>query len=140
MPFRGTRSLGLLLLLSPSSGFYLSHLINRRIDKIITPTHSPFAVCECFSTEDFRSEGLMDGARRAAAGDVEQVLLDLPTIAATKDIIADASSRGLLVRVLGTRVVASGSRLALQHFVSAISCERVRGAAQWGSQPAPLLL
>ena len=54
--------------------------------------------------------------------------------------IAEAMNQGLLVRVLGTRVVAFGSRLALKQFVGAISCERVRGAVKWGSQPAPLLL
>ena len=65
--------------------------------------------------------------------------MDDRIIAATKDIIAEAMNQGLLVRVLGTRVVAFGSRLALKQFVGAISCERVRSAVKWGSQPAPLL-
>ena len=128
--------LGLLLAVHSSDAFYLSHLINRRIsDMTVTP--SPFAVCQSFNPEAFRAQSLSE---HESSDDATNVLLDLPSIAATKDIIAEAMNQGLLVRVLGTRVVAFGSRLALKQFVGAISCERVRSAVKWGSQPAPLLL
>ena len=128
--------LGLLLAVHSSDAFYLSHLINRRIsDMTVTP--SPFAVCQSFNPEAFRPQSLSE---HESSDDATNVLLDLPSIAATKDIIAEAMNQGLLVRVLGTRVVAFGSRLALKQFVGAISCERVRSAVKWGSQPAPLLL
>ena len=103
----------------------------------MTVTPSPFAVCQSFNPEAFRPQSLSE---HESSDDATNVLLDLPSIAATKDIIAEAMNQGLLVRVLGTRVVAFGSRLALKQFVGAISCERVRSAVKWGSQPAPLLL
>merc|ERR1712021_147325 len=117
--------------------FYLSAFINRQFNAMI-PAASPFALTQSFSTEAFRPG--MPANRDAIAAEPQMSLgrlsCDLGSIAATKDAIDDAISRGLMVNVLGTKVVAFGSRLALLNFVGAISCGTARASVKWDSQPA----
>jgi len=124
-----------LLLAQEASGFYLSAAINRRLEALIPPAPSPFALTQSFKTEAFCPQTRPEGTGVAQ----RTVELHLDSIAATKDAIADAMSRGLLVRVLGTRVVAFGSQTAVLNFVGAISSTTARASVKWDSQPAPLL-
>ena len=125
----------LLLTLRCSSGFYLSALLNRRFDAMIPPA-SPFALTQSFSTAAF-SPGKQTETTGVAHHAVE---VAFGSIAATTDAIEDAMSRGLKTSVLGTRVVAFGSRLELLNFVGVIADSTVRASVKWDSQPAPVLL
>ena len=122
----------LLVFLECSSGFYLSALLNRRLEAMIPPA-SPFALTESFSTAAF-TPGTRTETTSVAQHAVE---VAFGSIAATKDAIDDAMSRGLQTSVLGTRVVAFGSRLDLLAFVGVIADSTVRASVKWDSQPAP---
>merc|ERR1712128_239845 len=94
------------------------------------PAASPFALTQSFSTEAFRPG--MPANRDAIAAEPQMSLgrlsCDLGSIAATNDAIDDAISRGLMVNVLGTKVVAFGSRLALLNFVGERQMEQPTSA------------
>ena len=128
-----------LLLLAPhwSSAFYLraalDAMIYRRVDAM---TASPFALTQSFHTSAFSPQ------RRTQKTGVAQhdVEVAFGSIAATNDAVAYAMARGLQTSVLGTRVVAFGSRLELLNFVGVIADSAVRASVKWDSHPVPVLL
>ena len=127
----------LLLALHWSSAFYLraalDAMIYRRVDAM---TASPFALTQSFHTSAFSPQ------RRTQQTGVAQhdVEVAFGSIAATKDAVAYAMARGLQTSVLGTRVVAFGSRLELLNFVGVIADSAVRASVKWDSHPVPVLL
>ena len=62
------------------------------------------------------------------------------SIAATKDAVELAMARGLQTLVIGTRVVAFGSRLELLNFVGVIADRLHCASVKWDSYPVPVLL
>ena len=123
----------LLLALQCSSAFYLSALLNRRLEAMMPPA-SPFALTQSFSTAAFSP-----GTRMETTGVAQHAVeVAFGSIAATSNAIEDAMSRGLQTSVVGTRVIAFGSRLELLNFVGVIADSTVRASVKWDSQPAPV--
>ena len=123
----------LLCALHCASAFYLraalDAMIYRRVDAM---TASPFALTQSFSTSAFSPKRTQ--ATSVAQHDVE---VAFGSIAATKAAVELAMARGLQTLVIGTRVVAFGSRLELLNFVGVIAdCASVK----WDSYPVPVLL
>ena len=123
----------LLLALQCSTAFYLSALLNRRLEAMMPPA-SPFALTQSFSTAAFSP-----GTRTETTGVAQHAVeVAFGSIAATSNAIEDAMSRGLQTSVVGTRVIAFGSRLELLNFVGVIADSTVRASVKWDSQPAPV--
>ena len=127
----------LLLALHCCSAFYLraalDAMIYRRVDAM---TASPFALTQSFSTSAFSPK------RRTQATSVAQhdVEVAFGSIAATKAAVELAMARGLQTLVIGTRVVAFGSRLELLNFVGVIADRLHCASVKWDSYPVPVLL